>query len=125
MLLLVLIRVKMRAVMWIVNAAMSQKHAKRQLKSPKLLSKQSKWDVRNQSPEREAKKHENGKRSLLLNQELYLHATASKEHRPKKKQLQDNQRRLAALGRVTAETHSRSSLQSGNDTHNFSPNSMP
>ncbi|XP_010021321.1 PREDICTED: nucleolar protein 8, partial [Nestor notabilis] len=80
------------------NAAASQRHAKRQLKSPRLLSKRLKLDVSNQSPEREADKHEDGKRSLLENKELCLHATASKERRPKKKQLQDNQRRLAALG---------------------------
>ncbi|XP_030357781.1 nucleolar protein 8 isoform X2 [Strigops habroptila] len=80
------------------NAAVSQKHAKPQLKSPKLLSKQLKLDVSNQRPECEADKREDGKRSLLEDQELCLHATASKERRPKKKQFQDNQRRLAALG---------------------------
>uniref|UniRef100_A0A672UDB2 Uncharacterized protein n=2 Tax=Strigops habroptila TaxID=2489341 RepID=A0A672UDB2_STRHB len=119
------------------NAAVSQKHAKRQLKSPKLLSKQLKLDVSNQRPECEADKREDGKRSLLENQELCLHATASKEHRPKKKQLQDNQKRLSSFWRerhregerererVTEAAHSRSFLQAGNDTHNFSPNSMP
>uniref|UniRef100_A0A8D0FLN5 Nucleolar protein 8 n=1 Tax=Strix occidentalis caurina TaxID=311401 RepID=A0A8D0FLN5_STROC len=54
------------------NAAVSQKRVKRQLKSPKLLSKKFKGD-------------------------LCLHATASKEPSTKEKQLQDNQRRLAAL----------------------------
>ncbi|NXS72485.1 NOL8 protein, partial [Pandion haliaetus] len=39
----------------------------------------------------------NGKISLVENKELCLHATASKEPSTKKKQLQDNQRRLAAL----------------------------
>ncbi|XP_065543928.1 nucleolar protein 8 isoform X3 [Lathamus discolor] len=80
------------------NAALSQKHTKRQLKSPRLLSKQSKQDVSNQNPECEADKCEDGKRSLLENKELCLHASASEERRPAKKQLQDNQRRLAALG---------------------------
>ncbi|NXD70631.1 NOL8 protein, partial [Eolophus roseicapillus] len=80
------------------NAAESQKFTERQLKSPRLLSKQSKQDVSNQNPECEADKHEDGRRSLVENKRLCLHATASKECRPKKKQLQDNQRRLAALG---------------------------
>ncbi|XP_061213887.1 nucleolar protein 8 isoform X1 [Neopsephotus bourkii] len=80
------------------NAAVSQKHTKRQLKSPRLLSKQLKQDVSNQNPECETDKREDGKRSLLENKELCLHASASKERGPEKKQLQDNQRRLAALG---------------------------
>ncbi|NWH53879.1 NOL8 protein, partial [Fregata magnificens] len=79
------------------NAAVSQKHVKRQLKSPKLRSKKLKRDVSNKNPECEANKCENGKTSLLENKELCLHATASKEPNTKKKQLQDNQRRLAAL----------------------------
>ncbi|XP_009327548.1 PREDICTED: nucleolar protein 8 [Pygoscelis adeliae] len=79
------------------NAAVSQKRVKRQLKSPKLLSKKLKRDVSNKNPEREATKCENGKTSLLENKELCLRATASKEPNTKKKQLQDNQRRLAAL----------------------------
>ncbi|KAM6060424.1 nucleolar protein 8 isoform 2-T2 [Theristicus caerulescens] len=79
------------------NAAASQKHVKRQLKSPKLLSKKLKRDVSNKNPECEADKCENGKTSLLENKELCLHATASKKPNTKKKQLQDNQRRLAAL----------------------------
>uniref|UniRef100_A0A8C0EKG4 Nucleolar protein 8 n=1 Tax=Bubo bubo TaxID=30461 RepID=A0A8C0EKG4_BUBBB len=54
------------------NAAVSQKHVKRQLKSPKLLSKKIKRDVSNKNPECE-------------------------EPSTKEKQLQDNQRRLAAL----------------------------
>ncbi|XP_061328890.1 nucleolar protein 8 [Pezoporus flaviventris] len=79
------------------NAAVSQKHTE-QLKSPRLLSKQSKQDVSNPNPECEADKREDGKRSFLENKELCFHASASKERRPEKKQLQDNQRRLAALG---------------------------
>ncbi|KAM9276862.1 nucleolar protein 8 [Morus bassanus] len=79
------------------NAAVSQKHVKRRLKSPKLLSKQLKRDVSNKNPEREANKCQNEKTSFLEDKELCLHATASKEPNTKKKQLQDNQRRLAAL----------------------------
>ncbi|KAF1409138.1 Nucleolar protein 8, partial [Spheniscus mendiculus] len=79
------------------NAAASQKPVKRQLKSPKRLSKKLKRDVSNKNPECEATKCENGKTSLLENKELCLRATASKEPNTKKKQLQDNQRRLAAL----------------------------
>ncbi|NXV72577.1 NOL8 protein, partial [Atlantisia rogersi] len=77
------------------NAAVSQKQVKRQLNSPKLLSKKLKRDVSNKNPEAEASKCENGKTSLLENKDRCLHATASKE--PNVKQLQDNQRRLAAL----------------------------
>ncbi|KAM6256645.1 nucleolar protein 8 [Porphyrio hochstetteri] len=77
------------------NAAVSQKQVKRQLKSPKLLSKKLKRDVSNKNPESEANKIENGKTSLLENKEHCLHAAASEE--PNVKQLQDNQRRLAAL----------------------------
>ncbi|XP_074908842.1 nucleolar protein 8 isoform X2 [Buteo buteo] len=79
------------------NAAVSQKCIKRQLKSPEWLSKKLKRDVSNKNPECEANKCENGKTSLLENKELCLHATASKEPSTTKKQLQDNQRRLAAL----------------------------
>ncbi|XP_075370055.1 nucleolar protein 8 isoform X1 [Mycteria americana] len=79
------------------NAAVSQKHVKPQQKSPKLLSKKLKRDVSNKIPECEASKCENGKTNLLQNKELCLHATTSKEPNTKKKQLQDNQRRLAAL----------------------------
>ncbi|PKU29830.1 hypothetical protein llap_19866 [Limosa lapponica baueri] len=79
------------------NAAVSQKPVKRQLKSPKLLSKKLKRDVSNKNSECEANKCDNGKTSLLENKELCLHVTASKEHNTEKKQLQDNQRRLAAL----------------------------
>ncbi|KAM8994878.1 nucleolar protein 8 [Ara ararauna] len=80
------------------TAAVSKKHTKQHQKSSRLLSKQSEEDVSNQSPEREGHKCEDRKRSFLENKELCLHATASKEHRPEKKHLQDNQRRLAALG---------------------------
>ncbi|XP_050760417.1 nucleolar protein 8 isoform X2 [Gymnogyps californianus] len=79
------------------NAAVSQKHVKRQLESPKLLSKKLKRDVTDKNPECEANKCKNGNTSLLENKELCLHATASKEPSTEKKQLQDNQRRLAAL----------------------------
>ncbi|XP_074007504.1 nucleolar protein 8 [Numenius arquata] len=79
------------------NAAVSQNPVKRQLKSPKLLSKKLKRDVSNKNSECEANKCENGKTSLLENKELCFHATASKEPNTEKKQLQDNQRRLAAL----------------------------
>ncbi|NXF50930.1 NOL8 protein, partial [Oceanites oceanicus] len=79
------------------NAAVSQKHVKRQLKSPKLRSKKLKRDVSNKNPECEANKCENGKTSLLESKELCLRASASKEPNTKKKQLQDNQRRLEAL----------------------------
>ncbi|KAM6413794.1 nucleolar protein 8 [Rhynochetos jubatus] len=79
------------------NAGVSQKHVKQQLKSPKLLSKKLKRDVSNKNPECEANECENGKTSLLENKELCHHAAASKEPSMKKKQLQDNQRRLAAL----------------------------
>ncbi|XP_031465109.1 nucleolar protein 8 isoform X2 [Phasianus colchicus] len=76
------------------KAATSQKHAKRQLKSPKLLSKKMKTDVSNTSSECEIKKYANGKMSLLDNKELQGSASNESET---KKQLQDNQRRLAAL----------------------------
>ncbi|XP_035193270.1 nucleolar protein 8 isoform X2 [Oxyura jamaicensis] len=77
------------------NAAVSQKHMKQQLKSSKLLSNKKKKVVSNTSSECEVKKCESKKMSLLENKEL--HGTASKESNTKKKQLQDNQRRLAAL----------------------------
>uniref|UniRef100_A0A8B9VHL7 Nucleolar protein 8 n=1 Tax=Anas zonorhyncha TaxID=75864 RepID=A0A8B9VHL7_9AVES len=77
------------------NAAVLQKRMKQQLKSPKLLSNKMKKVVSNTSSECEVKKCESKKMSLLENKEL--HGTASKESNTKKKQLQDNQRRLAAL----------------------------
>ncbi|XP_021265156.1 nucleolar protein 8 isoform X2 [Numida meleagris] len=76
------------------NDATSQKRVKRQMKSPKLLSKKMKTDVSGTSPECEVKKHANRKISLLENKEIQ--GTASKES-DTKKQLQDNQKRLAAL----------------------------
>ncbi|NXS54366.1 NOL8 protein, partial [Brachypteracias leptosomus] len=79
------------------KAAVSQKCVKRHLKSPKLLSKKLKRDVNNQNPECEANKCENGKTNLLENNGHCLQATSSKEPDTKPKQLQDNQRRLAAL----------------------------
>ncbi|XP_032858945.1 nucleolar protein 8 [Tyto alba] len=79
------------------NAAVSQKHVKRQLKSPKSLSEKLRRDVSNKNLECEASKCENGKTSLLENKEFCLRATVSKETSTKEKQLQDNQRRLAAL----------------------------
>ncbi|NXY74218.1 NOL8 protein, partial [Glareola pratincola] len=79
------------------NAAVPQKRVKRQLKSPKLLSKKLKRDVMNKNPECEGNKCENGKTSLLESKELRLPAAASKEHDTEKKELLDNQRRLAAL----------------------------
>ncbi|KAM6344359.1 nucleolar protein 8 isoform 2-T3 [Alca torda] len=79
------------------NAAVSQKRVKRQLKSPRLLSKKLKRDVGNKNPECEGNKCENGNTSLLENKELCLHVAASKEPNTKKKELLDNQRRLAAL----------------------------
>ncbi|XP_075015439.1 nucleolar protein 8 [Calonectris borealis] len=78
-------------------AAVSQKHVKRQLKSPKLRSKKLKRDVSNKNPECEANECDNGKTSLLENKELCLHASASREPSTKQKRLQDNQRRLEAL----------------------------
>ncbi|NXA45229.1 NOL8 protein, partial [Nothocercus julius] len=69
------------------NAPVSQEHIKGQLKSPRLLSKKLKRDVSN----------ENRKTGISESKELCCHATASKEPDTNKKQLQDNQRRLAAL----------------------------
>ncbi|NXJ04317.1 NOL8 protein, partial [Odontophorus gujanensis] len=76
------------------NAAVSQKHMKRHLKSPKLLSKKMKMDINNTSSECEVKKCADRKVSLLGDKELK--GTSSKEA-DAKKQLQDNQKRLAAL----------------------------
>ncbi|NWI14726.1 NOL8 protein, partial [Crypturellus soui] len=69
------------------NVPMSQEHAKGQLKSPKLQSKKLKRDV----------SKENEKISILESKQLCCYVTASKEPDTNKKQLQDNQRRLAAL----------------------------
>ncbi|KAM8799925.1 LOW QUALITY PROTEIN: nucleolar protein 8 [Eudromia elegans] len=69
------------------NALVSQKHIKGQSKSPKLLSKKLKRNVSSQ----------NGKIGVPESKELCSHAAASKKPDASKKQLQDNQRRLAAL----------------------------
>ncbi|XP_061864283.1 nucleolar protein 8 [Colius striatus] len=79
------------------NGAASQKQGKRQLRSPKLLSKKMKRDVSSKNPECEALTCENGKTNLLENKELCLRAAASEAPVTKEKQLQDNERRLAAL----------------------------
>ncbi|XP_027742247.1 nucleolar protein 8 isoform X3 [Empidonax traillii] len=78
------------------NAAGAQKQVKRQQKSPKLLSKKLKRNASNKNAECEASECENGKASLLEEKELYVRAAASKEPTTDK-QVQDNQRRLAAL----------------------------
>ncbi|NWH67594.1 NOL8 protein, partial [Geococcyx californianus] len=79
------------------DAVVSQKPVKQQLKSRKLLSKRLKRDVSHENTECEAKKRENGKTSPLENKKLCLRAADSKEPDKNQKQLQDNQRRLAAL----------------------------
>ncbi|XP_042679349.1 nucleolar protein 8 [Centrocercus urophasianus] len=76
------------------NAAMSQRHVKRRLRSPKLLSKKMKRDVSSTSSECEVKQCANRKMRLVDDKELQ--GSASKES-DTKKQLQDNQKRLAAL----------------------------
>ncbi|NXK13746.1 NOL8 protein, partial [Herpetotheres cachinnans] len=95
------------------NAAVSQKHVKQQLKSPKLCSKNLKRHVSNKHPQCESNKCENGKTSLLENKELCLHGTASEEPSTKKKQLQDNQRRLAALDKRQKERELQKKLIQG------------
>lgn len=79
------------------DVAVSQKHVKQQLKSPKVLSKKLKRDVSNKNPDCGTNKYEDGKTNLLENKEFCLQATASEEPNTKKRQLQDNERRLAAL----------------------------
>lgn len=79
------------------DAAGAQEHIKQQLKSPKLLSKTLKRNTSKNNPECEGNKGGNGKTSLLENKELCLRAAASEEPSTIEKQLQDNQRRLAAL----------------------------
>ncbi|NXU14244.1 NOL8 protein, partial [Pardalotus punctatus] len=79
------------------DAAAAQEHVKQQLKSPKLLSKTLKRNPSKKSPECEGNKGENGKTSVLEDKELSLCAAASKEPSSIQKQVQDNQRRLAAL----------------------------
>ncbi|XP_031976521.1 nucleolar protein 8-like isoform X3 [Corvus moneduloides] len=79
------------------DAAGAQEHIKQQLKSPKRLSKTFKRNTCKRNPECEGNEGGNGKTSLLEDKELCLHAAASKEPSTIEKQLQDNQRRLAAL----------------------------
>lgn len=79
------------------DAAGAQEHIKQQLKSPKLLSKTLKRNTSKNNPECEGNKGGNGKTSLLEGKELCLRAAASEEPSTIEKQLQDNQRRLAAL----------------------------
>ncbi|XP_009075433.1 PREDICTED: nucleolar protein 8, partial [Acanthisitta chloris] len=78
------------------DAAGTQKHIKQQQRNPKLLPKKLKRNVSNKNPECEGNNCESGKRSLE-DKELHLRAAASKEPSTTEKQLQDNQRRLAAL----------------------------
>ncbi|XP_051649111.1 nucleolar protein 8 isoform X2 [Manacus candei] len=78
------------------DASGAHKHVKRQQKSPKLLSKKLKRNASNKNAECEANACENGKASLLEDKELCVHAAASKGP-TRDKQVQDNQRRLAAL----------------------------
>lgn len=77
--------------------AAGAQHVKQQLKSPKLLSKTLKRNRNKKSPECEGSKGGNENTSLLEDKELCLPAAASKEPSTTEKQLQDNQRRLAAL----------------------------
>ncbi|NXD37677.1 NOL8 protein, partial [Copsychus sechellarum] len=78
------------------DAAGAQEHVKQQLKSPKL-SKTLKRNTSKKNPDCEDNKGGNESPSLLEDKELCLHAAASKEPSTIQKQLQDNQRRLAAL----------------------------
>ncbi|XP_038004601.1 nucleolar protein 8 isoform X2 [Motacilla alba alba] len=79
------------------DAAGAQEHVIQQLKSPKLLSKTLKRNTSKRNTECEGNKGGNENTSLLEDQELCLRAAASKEPSTLGKQLQDNQRRLAAL----------------------------
>ncbi|CAN8186082.1 unnamed protein product [Coccothraustes coccothraustes] len=79
------------------DAAGAQEHVKQQLKSPKLLSKTLKRNTSKKTPECEGNKGGKENTSLLEDKELCLRAAASKELSAMEKQLQDNQRRLAAL----------------------------
>ncbi|NWZ66931.1 NOL8 protein, partial [Acrocephalus arundinaceus] len=75
------------------DAAGAQEHIKQQQKSPKLLSKTKlKRNTSKKNPE-----CGNENTSLLEDKDLCLRAAASKEPSTIEKQLQDNQRRLAAL----------------------------
>ncbi|NXT71508.1 NOL8 protein, partial [Chaetops frenatus] len=79
------------------DAAGAQECVKRQLKSPKLLSKTIKRNTSKKNTECEGNKAGHGDTSLLEDKKLCLRAAASKEPSTIEKQLQDNQRRLAAL----------------------------
>ncbi|KAF2982385.1 hypothetical protein EK904_001180 [Melospiza melodia maxima] len=79
------------------DAAGAQEHLKQQLKSPKLLSKTLKRNTSKKSPECEGNKGGNENTSPREDKELCLRAAASREPSTTEKQLQDNQRRLAAL----------------------------
>ncbi|XP_066051941.1 nucleolar protein 8 isoform X2 [Chamaea fasciata] len=77
--------------------AAGAQHIKQQLKSPKLLSKALKKNRSKKNPECEGNKGGNENTNLLEDKELCLRAAASKEPSTTEKQLQDNERRLAAL----------------------------
>ncbi|XP_059336375.1 nucleolar protein 8 [Ammospiza nelsoni] len=79
------------------DAAGAQEHLKQQLKSPKPLSKTLKRNTSQKSPECEGNKGGNENTSPREDKELCLRAAASREPSTTEKQLQDNQRRLAAL----------------------------
>ncbi|XP_054496224.2 nucleolar protein 8 isoform X1 [Agelaius phoeniceus] len=79
------------------DAAGTQEHLKQQLKRPKLLSKTLKRNTSKKTPECEGNKGGNENTSPRENKEICVRAAASKEPSTIEKQLQDNQRRLAAL----------------------------
>ncbi|XP_066183010.1 nucleolar protein 8 isoform X2 [Sylvia atricapilla] len=79
------------------DAAGAQECVKQLLKSPKLPSRTLKMNRSKKNPECEGNKGGNENTSLPEDKELCLHAAASKEPSTIEKQLQDNQRRLAAL----------------------------
>ncbi|XP_063267742.1 nucleolar protein 8 isoform X2 [Prinia subflava] len=79
------------------DAAGAQEHIKQQPKSPKLPSKTLKRNTSKKTPECEGNKGENENTSLVEDKELCLRGAASKEPSTIERQLQDNQRRLAAL----------------------------
>lgn len=73
----------------------AQEHIKRQLKNPKILSKTLKKNTSKKNSD--CNKGGNENTSLLEDKELCLRTATSKEPSTIEKQLQDNQRRLAAL----------------------------
>ncbi|NXA04992.1 NOL8 protein, partial [Sapayoa aenigma] len=77
------------------GAAGAQEHVKQPLKSPRLLPKN--LNGSNKNPEREASTCENGETSLVKGKELGVGAAAAAKEGTREKQVQDNQRRLAAL----------------------------